>query len=115
MRKFTTILFVGVLAVLLVTSATRADETKVPLDQLPKAVADAVKAKFPGAELQNAVKEDADGQTVFEVSLKLKAQQYDVSVTPEGKIVEIETEIAAKDLPAAVSKTLDQKYAKANI
>jgi hypothetical protein len=51
------------------TSSAGAAEEQVPVDQLPKAVLDAVKAKFPGAELQGAEKEDAGGNTIYEVNL----------------------------------------------
>ena len=39
------------LMLLVMLGTACADEEKVPLDKLPKAVLDAVKAKFPGAEL----------------------------------------------------------------
>jgi uncharacterized membrane protein YkoI len=95
--------------------AAWAEEEKVPLDKLPKAVTAAVKEKFPDAELKGAEKEEADGKTIYEVALKSKGHDYDVSLTPDGKIIEIEKVIAAKDLPAAVAKGLDQKYPKATI
>jgi uncharacterized membrane protein YkoI len=115
MQRFITAAGMAALILSFWTSSAGAEEEKVPVDQLPKAVVDAVKAKFPGAELQGAEKEDADGKTIYEVSLKHKGSKYDISLTPEGKIVEIEKTIAARDLPAAVTKGLDQKYPKATI
>jgi hypothetical protein len=99
-------------------SALRADEgkeEKIPLDKLPKAVVDAVKAKFEGAELVSAEKEKEDGKEVFEVAIKHKGQNIEVTLTPEGKIVSVEKEIAVKDLPKEVSEALDAKYPKATI
>ena len=96
-------------------SIARADEDKIPLKDVPKAVMDAVKAKFPGAEMKEASKETEDGKTTFEVALTSKGKNIDVALTPEGKITEVETEMAAKDLPAAVSKTLKDKYPKGTI
>jgi uncharacterized membrane protein YkoI len=90
-------------------------EEKVPLDKLPRAVTDAVKAKFDGAELVSASKEKDNGKLVYEVAIKHKGSNIDVSLTPKGKIVSIEKEIAAKDLPKAVSEALDAKYPKATI
>jgi hypothetical protein len=106
------------LVALLGLTAARADddkEEKVPLDKLPKAVTDAVKAKFDGAELVSASKEKDNGKDVYEVAIKHKGTNIDVSLTPEGKIVSIEKEIAAKDLPKPVSEALDAKYPKATI
>ena len=63
-------LIVGIALTVLGAFAVWADEEKVPLDKLPKAVVEAVKEKFPKAELVSASKEDENGKTVFEVSIK---------------------------------------------
>ena len=115
MQKFIMELCAVTTAMAFSMPAAWAAEEKVPLDKLPKAVTSAVKAKFPDAELKGAAKEEVDGKTIFEVSLKSKGHDHDVSLTPEGKIIEIEKTIAAKDLPAAVTRGLDQKYPKATI
>ncbi|MEJ7638178.1 MAG: PepSY-like domain-containing protein, partial [Singulisphaera sp.] len=96
-------------------SAAGADEEEVPLKDVPKAVLDAVKARFPGAELKEAVKESEDGTTTYEVALKDKGKAVDVALTAEGKVIEIETEVAAKDLPKAVSSAIEAKYPKASV
>ena len=100
------------MACLLLVGILKADEEKVPLDKLPKAVLDAVKARYPGAELTGAEKEEG-GKMVYEVALKAKGQKIEVTLTPEGKIVEIERQIAAKDMPKAVTDALQAKYPKA--
>jgi uncharacterized membrane protein YkoI len=116
MRTLIGCLCASATAALLVAGAgARVDEEKVPLDKVPKAVLDGVKAKFPKAELKGAAKETEDGKTVYEVSFQYKGANYDVILTPEGKITLIEKEIAAKDLPKAVAKALADKYPKATI
>lgn len=107
-----TLILVAV-SLLVVSASTRADEEKVPLDKLPEAVVKAVKARFPDAKLVSAEKEDEDGKTVYEVAITNKDQKIEVTLTPEGEIVEIEKEIAAKDLPEKVAKSLEAKYPKA--
>ena len=94
-------------------AAARADDEKVPLDKLPAKVKEAVKAKFPDAELVSAEKETDNGKVLYEVNLKVKKQVIDVTVTEDGKIVEVETAIEAKDLPKTVTDALDKKYGKA--
>jgi uncharacterized membrane protein YkoI len=101
------------LCLCLFAASAAADEEKVPLDKLPKAVVDAVKARFPDAKLVGAEKETENGKTVFEVAIKNKDQNIEVTLTPEGEIVEIEKEISAKDLPEKVTKALQAKYPKA--
>ena len=57
------------LELLLKAGPGRADEEKVPLDKLPKAVADGFKKRFPKADPTGATKEKADdGKTVYETN-----------------------------------------------
>jgi hypothetical protein len=110
--------FVGcqVLAGLLILCVyIRADEVKVPLQDVPKAVLDLIKAKFPRAELSEATKETEDGKTTYEIALKDGGRAVDIAATAAGKITEIETTIDAKALPAKVTATLANKYPKATI
>jgi hypothetical protein len=88
-------------------------EETIPLDQLPKAVSAAVKKRFPKLEMTEAAKEETDGKTVYEVTVKENGKNIDVTLTPEGVITTIEKEIAAKDLPKAVSDGVEKKYPKA--
>lgn len=90
-----------------------ADEEKVPLDKLPKAVSEAVKKRFPDAKMLSAEKETDNGKTVYEVAVKDKGQNIEVTLTPEGDITEIEKQIEAKDLPKAAAEALEKKYPKA--
>jgi uncharacterized membrane protein YkoI len=108
--------FLGVATLaLLLGSAVRADEEKVALAKVPGPILAAVKKQFPGAKLVAAGKEKEDGKTVYEVSLQYKGHNYDVTATPEGKVVEVEKEITAGDLPKAVKGALDARYPKATL
>ncbi len=112
MRTTLKTLFTTLALVVFVTSVS-ADEEKIALDKLPKAVTDAVKKRFPKAELVEAVKETEKDKVEYEVTIKDGDTKIDVMLTPEGVITLIEKTIAAKDLPKAVTKTLDEKYPKA--
>lgn len=99
--------------VLAAAVVARADEEKVPLDKLPKAVVAAVKARFPKAEMTEGAKEEDDQKkTVYEVTLKEGGKNIDVTLTPEGVITAIEKEIAVTDLPKAVADGIEAKYPK---
>jgi hypothetical protein len=102
------------LGFLVLHHSARADEEKVDLKDLPKAVAAAVKARFPDAEMVGASKEKENGKTEYEVSVKTKDGKADVTLTSEGMITGIEKEIAVKDLPKAVADALAAKYPGAN-
>ena len=103
----------ALLALTLISVVARADESKVELSAVPKGGVDAVKAMFPGAEITGAAKETEDGKTFFEVTLKQKGKNIDVTVSTDGTIELVEKEIASADLPAVVKKALDAKYPKA--
>jgi uncharacterized membrane protein YkoI len=92
---------------------SHADEEKLSLDKVPKAVMDAVKAKYPDAKINKATTEKEEGKTVYEISLTYDKHNYDVTLTPEGKITDVEKEITAKELPVGVRKPLGKKYPKA--
>lgn len=113
MRTFSCVAAAVAISLLTVSPLTRADEEKVPLDKLPEAVVKAVKARFPDAKLVSAEKETEDGKTVYEVALTNKDQKIEVTVTTEGEVIEIEKQIAAKDLPEKVAQALQDKYPKA--
>jgi hypothetical protein len=102
-------------ALVLSLAVARGDEEKVDLDKLPKAVVKAVKDKFPKAKLVGAEKEKEGGKTVYEVHIKDGKTTIEVTVTPKGKIVSVEKEISAKDLPKAVAEALEKKYPRAKI
>ena len=115
MRKLTSGLLLGLALAILADAFVLAGEEKVALDKLPKEVVKAVKAKFPKAEMASAVKSTADGETTYEVTLKTGGLGIDVVLTSEGKITQIEKELAAKDLPRAVAVAFEAKYPKATV
>lgn len=105
-----TCLLTATLGLFVAIGVARSDEKKVSLEDLPKVVSDAVKAKFPDAEVTGASKETEDGKTEFEISIKNKDQKIDVTLTTDGTITGLEKEIKADQLPAPVTDTLKDKY-----
>jgi len=99
----------------LVLAAGADEEKKIPLDQVPKKVLDAVKAKYPGATLRGATKGVEDKEVYYTIALKHKDDDYEVTLTPEGEITEVAREIDVKDLPAAVSAAVAKKFPGATI
>lgn len=108
-------LLAAVAGLMLGGPALRADEVKVELDKLPKAVLETVKKRFPKAELKEAAKETEGDKVEYEVSLVDGKTKYDVILTPEGKLTLIEKTIDAKSLPEAVLKAIEEKYPKSKI
>lgn len=108
------ILILG-LIVLLLGAPVQSDEQKIDLKDVPKAVIDAVKSRFPQGELKEAAKESEGGETVYEIALLNAGKHVTVSVDDEGEIEEIESVVAIADLPKAVIEALAKNYPKATI
>jgi hypothetical protein len=104
-----------VLGLMALTGAAQAEEEKIAFNRLPKAVIKTIKAKFPKAEIKEAVEEEEDDETTYEVSLEFKGQAIDVTLKPNGTIVEVEKEIEFDELPRAVKKALAAMHPEAKV
>jgi hypothetical protein len=105
--------FLALTATAFLAGPVRADEEKLPLDKVPKPILEAVKKRFPKAEITGAAKETEDGKTEYEVSLKDGDTKYDVMFSAEGAMTLIEKQIPFKELPKAVTDAIQAKYPKA--
>jgi len=103
----------AVTSLLILAASARAE--KIKPDQLPKAVLDAVQAKFPDAKLTQAARETENGETFYELSFTYKDHKYDVECTPRGAFRKIEKLLDVKELPREVAKTLAEKYPRASL
>src|SRR5262245_40307121 len=111
-------LFGGLFAIvaLSVGMVASAEDEKIPLDKVPAKVKEAVKAKYPKAEIESAELGDQDGKKVYEFNLKEGDKKWEASFTPEGKFVSAEEPIAKEDdLPAKVKEAFRKKYPDAKV
>jgi hypothetical protein len=83
-----------------------AGEKKVSEGEVPKPVLDGVARKYPAARKTGFEREVERGRTVYEVNLVQDGHAIDVALTPDGKIVSEEEEIAFDATPAAVQQAL---------
>jgi len=105
-------------ALLMLTMIARAEEDKakkISLDKAPKAVRDAINNRFPDAEVNSIEKENEGGKVVFDVELKHKGRKYEMDIEEDGTIVEIEKEVALKDVPKALIRNVKAKFPEARI
>ncbi len=93
----------------------RADDKKEEKVEIPKKVMDALKAKFPKAEITKVTKEKEGDKVVYDIEFKQGTQKFEADIFEDGTIHNWEKEIAAKDLPKAVKETVDKKYPKGTI
>jgi len=90
-------------------------EEKIKLDQLPKKVLEAVKSWFPEPEFTSLTKESTGDKVVYDLEFRYKGRKYEMDIKEDGTVMEIEKEVAAKDLPKAVAQALKDKHPKAKI
>jgi uncharacterized membrane protein YkoI len=105
-------------AMVLMGAVVRADEDKekkIPLDKVPKVIRDAIDGRFPGADVKSVEKEKEGGKVVFDVDLTHQGRKYEMDILEDGTIIEIEKEVALKDLPEAVTRALREKFPQATI
>ena len=105
----------GLVALLALSSDAKAQEAEIRLDQVPRAVMDSARAKFPGAEIKEASKETEDGKTVYELEMKHDGRNMDVTFKEDGTLVLVETAIPEKEVPEAVMKAVLGKYPGAKL
>ena len=73
---------------------------------LRPAAADAVKAAFPQGKILEVEQDSEGGLAVYEVELDQDGKEVEVTVSPDGVILEVETEIPRAELPKAVADAL---------
>ena len=96
-------------------ATARAEDGKIALDKLPKAVVEALKTKFPKAKSDEAMTKTVDGKTryvavLFEEKLKLHA-----TLKEDGTITEWEKALTPKQFPKAVLDAVAEKYPKGKV
>jgi len=77
-------------------------ERKVTRKNLPAAVARTVDAQSKGATIRGYSEEEENGQTFYEVELRVNGHTRDVLIDSNGAVVEVEEQVALASLPAAV-------------
>jgi len=106
-------MFVIVLAgLLLVVPANYAqqDISKLHLDKVPKKVMNALKSKFPGAEIYKWTREKEGDIVVYDFEFKQGNQDFEADIKEDGTIHNWEKAIGAGDLPEAVKTAVRKKY-----
>jgi uncharacterized membrane protein YkoI len=81
---------------------------------LPDAVKEAINALYPQAAIKEA-KVEEEGLKVYEIELEQDGQEIELTVTPDGTIVEVEAEVAMENLPPAVAAAIAQAAEGAEI
>ena len=120
--------FVAILLLCMVFSCEQqAEETQVEetteaeaaadleLDNIPEVVMNALKARFPDAEIQKCTREKEGDIFVYDIEFKQQDRKFEADIKEDGTIHNWEKEIAAADLPDAAMKAVQMKYPESTI
>jgi hypothetical protein len=106
-QLYTTLIGIGLSTMLLITSfSCRAGEreTKVAVQpsDLPAAITEAVKEAFPNGQIV-AVQKEVEGENPgqYDVEIRSGEKQYEVEISPEGKVIESKEVTAAAETAEA--------------
>ncbi len=91
------------------------DDKKPHLDKVPKKVLDALKAKFPKAEVHKLTVEKEGDKVVYDIEFTQDKRKFEADVFEDGTIQNWEREVPAKDLPKAVTDAVEKRYPKATL
>jgi hypothetical protein len=81
--------------------AAQEKKVAVPHAELPPAIRAAIEAAFPAAEIQQIEKEvEGEDPGQYDVELRSGGKEYEVEISPEGKIIETKEKATAGEEPA---------------
>ncbi len=97
------------------TGEVRAQEEAVSQEKIPKAVMDALLAKFPKATIDKSTREKEGNDIVYDLEFKQDGRKGESDIKENGTYINYEQAIAAKDLPKAVNSAIEKTYPKATV
>jgi len=110
---------VGMVALMLIVGACshqkHEEGTKIAPAEVPAAVMNTVKTRLPGAEVSSVEKENGKGGVVYDLELKQGGRKYEMDIKEDGTLMEIEKQVMASDIPAAVMTNVKAKYPNATL
>jgi uncharacterized membrane protein YkoI len=95
--------------------SANAQETKIKFQDLPPAVQETAKAQSQGATVRGYSKEIEKGKTEYEVQLVVDGKKRDVSIDPNGKVIETEQEVAFDSVPEKAQDAIKHQAGGAKI
>ena len=96
------ILFVSLCAV----TVAAASEKKIPRSALPPAVEKTVQQQAQGATIREFTSETENGKIEYEVEMTVNGHSKDVSIAPDGTVLEVEEAVSFNSLPPAAKSAI---------
>src|SRR2546421_60866 len=119
MRSIVTRLAVSSVAALALVTvsacASSGKNKKISQSDVPGPVMSSINTRFPGAQVTSVERENEHGNVIYDFELRQNGRKYEADVKDDGTIIEVEKEVAADQVPDAVSNALKAKYPGATI
>ena len=115
MRNFQNELFAACGVMLLTATGLLAQEKKIQRSDLPPAVEKTVVEQSQGAKIRGFSQEVENGATFYEAELVVGGHSKDMLMDKDGKVVEVEEQVAIPELPSAVRDGLQAKAGKGKL
>ena len=105
----------AVLLVIVSSAILNAGETRVKMQDLPKAVQKTVREEITNAKLRGLTKEIENGQTFYEAETVVNGTTRDILIDTHGVVVEVEQATTLANIPQAAQKALKEAAGSARI
>ena len=97
------------LSILTLAAAALAQEHKIQRGQLPPAVEKTLQLQSKGAEIKDFTMEKEHGKDYYEAEMMIDGHSKDVEMDANGRVTEVEEQVAIDSLPAQVKAGLQAK------
>ena len=99
-------LYVSFAVALLFVTGSVAQERRISKSELPPAVQKAVDEQSKGAIVHGYATEVENGQREYELESTVNGRSRDVTIAPDGTVIEVEQQVAMGELPGSVRDAL---------
>lgn len=90
------------------------DDDEIPLDSVPANIRKAADAAVPKARWEAAYRYEEEGKLYYELEGRNKNRSVVVTLTSDGAVDSIETEIPVRDVPEVVRQAVKAKWPRFN-
>ena len=106
---------VGTALLTLAALPAQAQERKITAADLPAAVRATADRQSQGATVRGYSRETEHGRVQYEVELMVAGRSRDVTIGPDGTVLEVEQQVDLDSLPAPVRTALQKKAGSGRI
>lgn len=103
------------LSLFLGAGEVQAQEEAVSQDKIPKAVMNALLARFPAAKIDTCTKDKEGNDVVYDIEFKQEGRKCEADIRENGTYINFEKAIEARDLPRVVRDAIEKRYPKATL